>query len=503
MLLKKPSIKTLALSVGAVAIVATGVFLYNLVSNKDSTEYWYDSSWLYRSSITLSIPKDAQGEQQEVLIEVDTKALIEGGKLLENCQDLRFLDEDNETALKYWIEGGCNTNQTQVWVEIPPTSSNKRTIYQYYGNSSALDGQEEWEGEFISITQEKCKEHWRDRDIFDGRFVIGDTVYGKKGGSENHNHILFDIYQIENCPDPVNISSIEKEQICDFDKDNIVGLYSSYSSNIPEYNNVNFCGSKNGFLNNDLTLFFDDIEPEGWERVQNLDNKYFRGEDGQNPSIKAKHFHSVSCYNGDFSDPQGDTYYLSLTGLSRSNIQQDGPPSFNINLINNSEEGVIIEGGIMMATTVPPLGWTFYEEIEGYFPKISRRDFKQTSGTEDHSHFVELSSAIRTTRISRLEEIKPQVACLLEGDSGTKSFHSSVLPPFVTIPFVRKNNSTINFKYADEQSYPDLSGGEVLGSGIGPSAPTDLLTEGETNPTKVDTLTPGFTAIFNHPDYQE
>jgi len=55
-----------------------------------------------------------------------------------DCGDIRFTDSDAQTLISYWIQSGCNTTSTQIWVKVPsiPASSTK-TIYVYYGNSGA------------------------------------------------------------------------------------------------------------------------------------------------------------------------------------------------------------------------------------------------------------------------------------------------------------------------------------------------------------------------------
>jgi alpha-tubulin suppressor-like RCC1 family protein len=55
-----------------------------------------------------------------------------------DCGDIRFTDSDAQTLLSYWIESGCNSANTKIWVKVPsiPASSTK-TIYVYYGNPSA------------------------------------------------------------------------------------------------------------------------------------------------------------------------------------------------------------------------------------------------------------------------------------------------------------------------------------------------------------------------------
>jgi len=74
----------------------------------------------------------------QVLVTLDTASLISQGKMRTDCGDIRFTDSDGVTQLNYWIDPGCNSANTRIWVKVPniPASSAK-TIYVYYGNSSA------------------------------------------------------------------------------------------------------------------------------------------------------------------------------------------------------------------------------------------------------------------------------------------------------------------------------------------------------------------------------
>jgi len=93
--------------------------------------------WNYRKSITVSNP-GSELTNYQVLITLNTASLISAGKMRSDCGDVRFTDSDGSTLLNYWIESGCNTNNTKVWIKVPsiPTNSTK-TIYFYYGNPSA------------------------------------------------------------------------------------------------------------------------------------------------------------------------------------------------------------------------------------------------------------------------------------------------------------------------------------------------------------------------------
>jgi hypothetical protein len=75
----------------------------------------------------------------QVLITMNTAALIAGGKMRSDCGDIRVTDSDECTALSYWIEPQTiNTTATNIWVKVPTIPANStKTIYIYYGNASA------------------------------------------------------------------------------------------------------------------------------------------------------------------------------------------------------------------------------------------------------------------------------------------------------------------------------------------------------------------------------
>jgi len=75
-------------------------------------------------------------------ITVNTTYFIEGGKMKSDCSDIRFtwLNETsgNEQEIPYWIESGCNSDNTIIWVKVPKIPANDNaTIYMYYGNPDA------------------------------------------------------------------------------------------------------------------------------------------------------------------------------------------------------------------------------------------------------------------------------------------------------------------------------------------------------------------------------
>ncbi len=98
---------------------------------------WYNDSWDYRKSINIGNSNGALSDFQVSFV-LNTSALVSEGKLRSDCADMRFTDNDQTTLINHWIEYGCNTTSTRVWVKIPslPATSSK-DIYFYYGNSEA------------------------------------------------------------------------------------------------------------------------------------------------------------------------------------------------------------------------------------------------------------------------------------------------------------------------------------------------------------------------------
>ncbi|MFZ5340337.1 MAG: DUF2341 domain-containing protein, partial [Candidatus Micrarchaeota archaeon] len=97
---------------------------------------WWNSSWSYRMPINVSSISGNLNDYQ-INLTVNTQTLISAGKMRSDCGDIRFANStDNE--LNYWIESGCNTSATKIWVKVPNLINNTNsTIYLYYGNSGA------------------------------------------------------------------------------------------------------------------------------------------------------------------------------------------------------------------------------------------------------------------------------------------------------------------------------------------------------------------------------
>ena len=137
----KISGRTILIGLATLIIVGCSIGYYFLTSKDSESLGWTSSSWLYKKSI--SIPnKGSMLINKTVSVKLDTAKLINSGKLQPDCDDLRFLDDDDQTSLPYWIEGECNTTDTEVLIKIPSLPRDGKIIYVLYGNPTALNLQE-------------------------------------------------------------------------------------------------------------------------------------------------------------------------------------------------------------------------------------------------------------------------------------------------------------------------------------------------------------------------
>jgi uncharacterized protein DUF2341 len=69
----------------------------------------------------------------QIPITLDTASFVTEGKLYSDCSNLRFDDNVFATVdMKYWIESGCNTSNTLVWIRVPTIPTGDRTIYMTF-----------------------------------------------------------------------------------------------------------------------------------------------------------------------------------------------------------------------------------------------------------------------------------------------------------------------------------------------------------------------------------
>ncbi|MCJ7450206.1 MAG: DUF2341 domain-containing protein [Candidatus Nanohaloarchaeota archaeon QJJ-9] len=116
-----------------IVAVISAFLLPNIASAYDT---WFDTSWQYRKPVNITENSGEDLKNYQVRLKFDTSSLISSGKMESNCSDIRLVDSEGK-KLDYWIESGCNTSSTKVWVNVNLSAASSRTFYIYYGNPEA------------------------------------------------------------------------------------------------------------------------------------------------------------------------------------------------------------------------------------------------------------------------------------------------------------------------------------------------------------------------------
>src|SRR5581483_2790984 len=120
---------------GILFIVVLGLIIVKLWAGRNVEAVWYNTAWPYRQAINITNNGSTQTNWQ-FEITVNTAALITSGRMLSTCNDIRFADSTG-TSQAYFIEKGCNTTTTLIWVTVASAPAGSSTIYMYYGNDTA------------------------------------------------------------------------------------------------------------------------------------------------------------------------------------------------------------------------------------------------------------------------------------------------------------------------------------------------------------------------------
>ena len=130
---------------------------------------WWNDSYDYRTSINITESSGEDLRDYQAKININTSSLISEGKMQSDCSDLRFANS-SDYELDYWIESGCNTDSTDVWVKLPGIeSSSQKKIYAYYGNSEASNGE--------AVIGTESMPAYSCRSIYEHGYSSGDGTY--------------------------------------------------------------------------------------------------------------------------------------------------------------------------------------------------------------------------------------------------------------------------------------------------------------------------------------
>lgn len=106
---------------------------------------WFNSNWKFRREVIFDNASGGQLNQSRVLVRLHSSAAdavsIDYAETRDAGEDLRFVDADG-TLLDHQIEVWNESGYSYVWVEVPQidASSTTDSVYLYYGNATAADG---------------------------------------------------------------------------------------------------------------------------------------------------------------------------------------------------------------------------------------------------------------------------------------------------------------------------------------------------------------------------
>lgn len=118
---------------------------------------WWNANYLYRQKLTFG--NSAQTTDDLVDFPVLVK-LTTSNSTIANAKsagaDIRFVDSDDTTELKYEIEKWTDDTEAYIWVKVPQIDKSSDTdfIYMYYGYAAATDNQDAanaWDANYKAV----------------------------------------------------------------------------------------------------------------------------------------------------------------------------------------------------------------------------------------------------------------------------------------------------------------------------------------------------------------
>lgn len=505
----KVSRKSIVIGAAILAIGGAGLLYYLNSTNGENTGAWLSSDWLYRRSITLANNSGGTLSNEEVLVTVDTKTLIDDGKMQSDCDDLRFIDSDDSTYINYWIEGGCNTTATQVWVSVPSLPSDGKSVYIYYGNANASNAEVSWSnGKFLALSDTSCAGIWSAENSFTDKFIMGSTTFGTTGGTNTHNHggTFSTSTGVAIGAVPGIVSSASSSIVNVFsttDTETLTGTIESADSR-PPYLTMDVCSTSKLTGLDSMVFISDSSVFTNWTRFSALDG-YFPYGGSSYGVIGGAESHTHGFTN--FATTGTPSLVSSTASATKSaigththssvTITSNGAgsnyPEYKEVLYVKAPSGAVsmVESGavISMANSVPPMGWTSYTSLNDVFAiGASAADSSTVYGSNTHTHAVLFTVNAQADSVG-----------VANGSSNAASYtHTHIasfttssdnnIPEYVTTLYVKRKVSQTTTPQPEEigNNYPD--------------APSSILIEDDTATNGIVSLTPTFSAIYTDDD---
>ncbi len=493
--------KTIAIISSIVVAGSAGGMYY--LSNQDEPEVlaWVDTSWTFRRSVDVANSSGDTLTNEDVLITLDTASLVSANKLQSDCDDLRLVDTDDATYLSFWLENECNVSETRIWVQVPSLPDGGKSIYVYYGNDSAVNTEESWSGNFISLNDDTCPTGWSYYSTLDQKFPLISATAGTTGGADSHTHGNYSRTTGGSGGSGIYWRSGTTAYLSSTHAHSYT-IVTNSSSVLPPYLDIPFCASENFNPNTGMITLFLNTVPTGWTRFSALDSKFPRSNEtygGTGGASTHKHTFNSGTTGSAGPSPKGSGSYYQAGKSTHTHTWSGGDLSTNNNIPpykavvwGESNDATLLDGILMLATAVPPLGWTQNNSVDEYFPYGSA-SYGTTGGASTHTHTVPSGS---TNTVGGSGSVGSGTG-LLCGPSHSHNLGSfttnsqSNYPPYISFNLVERKTSVAITVQTEETSNTTTN------------PPSSLLTEGETNPTLVVDTTPEFSAVFSDPDAED
>ncbi len=129
------------------------------VQRRCTTQPGSDKKTVYYRNITI-VHSGQPLSNYQVRLQLNTKDLIQSGKLHGDCTNLAIRTNDGNT-IPYWIDTpSCNTPQTAIWTKVPNISSGNTTLRLEYGDIDSIG--ESGENTFLFFDDFETYGSWED-----------------------------------------------------------------------------------------------------------------------------------------------------------------------------------------------------------------------------------------------------------------------------------------------------------------------------------------------------
>lgn len=138
------------------ALAALAAAAWSLSPAPAAGQAWWNSAWTKRQELKFNNKLSSTALVNFPVLVVLNSNRIDFAFTQNSGQDLRFVDADGSTVLSHEIEKWDESGNCYVWVKVPQidAASDTDSIWMYYGNSGAADGQNAsgvWDANFKMV----------------------------------------------------------------------------------------------------------------------------------------------------------------------------------------------------------------------------------------------------------------------------------------------------------------------------------------------------------------